>query len=83
MLNESGSDLVMSYIEHLTLCANGHQSYVHDIEAAVSNATLNHLYDLHKLRDIELYNDLCPFIFADKSILFGPTFQNLKEMQDD
>jgi hypothetical protein len=52
MLSDQGADLVMSLIEDLTKSVIN-DAYVGALPA-VANAMLNHLYDLHKLRDYEV-----------------------------
>jgi len=77
MLSDQGADLVMAEIEYMTLAVD-----FLDISKAQANAMLNHLYELHRLRDIELYNDLCEIIYEDRDLLLSRVFSQLTEMQD-
>jgi hypothetical protein len=75
MLSDQGADLVMAEIEMLT-------DGLHWNEEAVANAMLNHLYDLHTLRDIELYNDLCYLAVKQEIAIYSEVWDALAEMNN-
>jgi hypothetical protein len=52
MLSDQGADLVMAEIENLTEMQRSG-----GLTGALGNAMLNHLYELHRLRDIRFHED--------------------------
>ena len=59
MLSDQGADLVMDEIELYTLILDQVSTGIWtDIELAEANAMLNHLYDLHKLRDDHFWSEM-------------------------
>lgn len=82
MLSDQGSDLVMAEIERLVevneLCNYS------DTEKAQANATLNHLYTLHQLRDIDFECEL--YSLADRLCVrvdeYTRLHNSLKELHD-
>lgn len=81
-LSDQGGDLVMAEIEFQAKIASGEISS-DGIEKSKANALLNHLTELHRLRDTELFCELCDIIHDTDILLFSPVFARLSEMQDE
>ena len=59
MLSDQGADLVMSEIEYHAMTLMDLDNF--PVDRAISNAVLNHLYDLHRMRnqEIRFYLERC------------------------